>query len=164
MTNHFRDSENTRISHTDQARMPRMVACDAERRARVAEWIAKRQKTAAATLGSALLFIPAIANAQSESGELVNAADIDGVRSAEILDDGSARLVLDNGRILRITSQDFEAGASGEVLIGGQALEIVAEAAAGPAVAGGIGGGTLAAGAAVAGAAAIAADDGGGGG
>ncbi len=162
MTNDFRDTKNTCTDNNDQTQMPSMVANDADRRAHVAKWIAKRHKAAAATLGSAMLFVPAMANAQADTGDIVNAADIAGVRSAEILEDGSARLVLDGGRILRIASQDFVAGASGEILIEGQVLEIVTEAAAGAAAGGGISGGALAAGAGVAGAAAIAADDGGG--
>ncbi|RAI55076.1 hypothetical protein DOO74_07700, partial [Rhodobacteraceae bacterium AsT-22] len=147
MTTDFRDIENTENTRADgnhddnyQKQSSPMVSSEAERRAHIIKWIAKRQKTAAATFGSAMAVLPAMASAQAGAGELVNAADIAGVRSAEVLDDGSARLVLDDGRILRITSQDFVAGASGEVLVGGQALDLVTEAAA-AAVGGGAGGG-----------------------
>ena len=48
---------------TDASAKRVTVTSEAERRAHVAKWIARMQNTGAATLGTAMLFLPAVAGA-----------------------------------------------------------------------------------------------------
>jgi hypothetical protein len=108
-----------------------------------------------------MLFLPAVAGAQTAGEGLVTAAGIDGVQDVQLLDDGSARITLENGRVLKVSAEDVVIGASGEVQVSAQVADIVAESAAGCAGGGGAIG-AIAAGAA-AGVAGLAGAGGGGG-
>jgi hypothetical protein len=164
MNTHHPDNMTPVSATADVSEERVTVTSEAERRAHVAKWIARMQKTGAATLGSAMLFLPVVAGAQTTGDGLVNAAGIDGVRGVELLDDGNARITFDNGRVLNVSAGDVVVGDAGEVQVSAQVADILADAAAAPAA----GGGGGAAGAIVAGAAAgvagIAAAGGGGGG
>jgi len=163
MNTHHPDNMTPVSATADVSEERVTVTSEAERRAHVAKWIARMQKTGAATLGSAMLFLPVVAGAQTTGDGLVNAAGIDGVRGVELLDDGNARITFDNGRVLNVSAGDVVVGDAGEVQVSAQVADILADAAAAPAA----GGGGGAAGAIVAGAAAgvagIAAAGGGGG-
>ncbi|MGI3210089.1 Ig-like domain-containing protein [Roseovarius tibetensis] len=160
MTFHERDVDTPETVNQKESATRITVSSEAERRAHVAKWIARQHKTAAATIGSAMLFLPAVAGAQTAGDGLVTASGIDGVRDVQLLDDGSARITLENGRVLNVSADDVVVGASGEVQVSAQVADILAEAAA---TAGGGGGaaGAIAAGG-LAGAAGIAAASGGG--
>lgn len=138
------------------------VSTEAERRAHVGKWIARHHRTATATLGTAMLFLPVVAGAQTQGEGLVTAAAIDGVREVQLRADGSAQLTLDNGSVLNISAQDVVINAAGDVQVSAQVAEIVSDAAAGAAAGGGGGAGGVIAGAAAAGVAGLAGAGGGG--
>ncbi|MCC6000102.1 MAG: hypothetical protein JJU19_04460 [Pararhodobacter sp.] len=103
------------------------VGTHAERKAYVQEWIAKRQKVAAGSLiATAALVLPLVAEAQSGQG-FVDASTIAGVRSATILDDGSAQLVLNDGRTVMVGARDVRTGPDGSVQISNAAAELVVD-------------------------------------
>ncbi len=167
MTIHHRDIENTEATESGEDHAPAMVPSEAERRAYVSKWIAKRHKAAAAALGTAFLFLPAVAGAQTGAEGLVNAAGIAGVQDVELLSDGGARLTLENGRVLNVSAQDVVVTAAGEVMVTAQVAEIVVEVASVAAGAGagtGLGAGAAAGAVGVAGIAAAAGGGDGGGG
>ena len=80
MTSHRSDIDAIAFNANKDPSERLTVAIEAERRAHVAKWIARVQKTGAATLGTAMLFLPVVAGAQTAGDGLVNAAGIDGVR------------------------------------------------------------------------------------
>lgn len=103
------------------------VETQAERKAYVQNWIAKRQKAAAGgMIATAALVLPLIAEAQAADG-FVNASGIAGVRSATIMADGSAELVLADGRTVMVGARDVRTGPDGEVQISAQAAELVVD-------------------------------------
>ncbi|MFO7921460.1 MAG: Ig-like domain-containing protein, partial [Nioella sp.] len=166
MNTYDRDIATPASATRDDAPARVTVASEADRRAHVAKWIARHHKSAAATLGTAVLFLPAVAGAQTAGEGLVDAAGIDGVQDVQLLDDGSARVTLDNGQVLNVSADDVVIGDAGEVQVSDQVADILAEqAATSGGGGGGASGGAIAAGAAAAaGVAAVAASGGGGGG
>lgn len=138
-----------------------MGADPASRRAHVQKWIARNQRRLAAGLGSAVLMLPMLAQAQA--ADMVSALDISGVRSATVNPDGSANLTLTNGQVVKVAASSVQVAADGTIMISGAAAELVAEVVASVAAAGAAGGTAAAIGAAVAGAAGLAAAASGGG-
>ncbi len=101
------------------------VATQAERKAYVQKWIAKRQKLAAGgMITTAALVLPLVAEAQADQG-FVDASGIAGVRSASITADGSAQLVLTDGRMIMVGAADVRTGPDGSVQISSAAAEMV---------------------------------------
>jgi hypothetical protein len=142
---------------------PSRVATEADRRAYVRDWIARRlngKAVAATGLLSTVLSLPMVAAAQVAQ-QFVKAGGIDGVRDVQVMDDGSVQLQMSNGVTVSVPASDVQITGAGEVLVSDRVVEVAADvmAAAGG---GGLGAGVIAAGG-LAGAGAIAAAASGGG-
>ena len=97
----------------------------AARQAYVQKWIARNQRRLAAGLGSAVLMLPLLAQAQAQA--LVNALDIAGVNSVALNPDGSAQLTLSNGQQVQVGASSVQVAADGTIQISAAAAELVAE-------------------------------------
>lgn len=116
------------------------IETDADRTTYVREWIGRRlkvSKTAGAGFFGAVLTLPALAVAQVAEG-FVSASGLDGVRSVEVLDDGSGQIQMSNGTTIQVPAQDIQVAANGQVLVSPRIAEIAAEV-----MAAGAGGGAL---------------------
>ncbi|REC58214.1 Ig-like domain [Rhodosalinus sediminis] len=150
-------------------------ADDADRKAHIRRWIARRSRAAGragAGLLAPLLTLPALAAAQGREG-FVTASGIDGVEGVALQPDGSARLEMANGVDVSVPAADVRLGADGRVLVADRIVEVAAEVLAAEAVGtagagggaaggGGFGGGAIAAGGGLAAVAGGAAGGGGG--
>ncbi|MEM9739295.1 MAG: hypothetical protein AAF829_05450, partial [Pseudomonadota bacterium] len=68
------------------------------------------------------------AQAQSNDSGFVDAASIEGVAKVEMLDDGGARLTLDNGEVIEVPADQVSIQ-SGQVLVDAAAVQSAASAA-----------------------------------
>ncbi|MEM7176205.1 MAG: Ig-like domain-containing protein [Pseudomonadota bacterium] len=120
-------------------------------------------------LGSTLMALPALAQADPDEGAFQYVEAVPGVRSARLLGNGDAQLKLTNGQTVIVAAQDVQVQDSGVILIAEEAAQDIAQLgfqAAGAGAAAGAGGGIGGVGAALAGIglAGAAAGAGGGGG
>ncbi len=135
---------------------PSVVADQTARREHVRAWIARNSgRVAKGGLGSALLMLPVLAQAQAGGEQYVVAESLQGVTDAEMMADGNLHLTMSSGQTVVIAPEDFRVLENGSIAISPNAAEIVAEvAAAGGGM--GAGAGALAAGAGALGIAAAA--------
>ncbi len=139
---------------------PVRVPADTRGRADFLKQLAAKSAARLAAGGTALVLVLLSAEtAQAQSSE-VSLSTLDGVKSVEVLDDGSAAVTLENGSVMRLPAGSFTVS-GGEVLVPETVALQVSEAAAAGA---GVSGGTLAAVGGGVAAAGLAAGGGGGGG
>lgn len=118
----------------------------AERRAFVASWIARNQRSIAAGLGGSLLFLPVLGHAQALPAGFVDPSSIQGVANVVLGPEGVANITLSNGQLVVVGAQNVQV-VGGQVLITSAAAQGVAQAAAAAlglapgAIAGGLGAG-----------------------
>ncbi|MFB9150068.1 Ig-like domain-containing protein [Roseovarius ramblicola] len=139
------------------------MATDADRRAYVRDWIARRlngKAMAATGLLGTVLSLPMVAAAQAAQ-QFVRADGIAGVSDVQVMDDGSVQLQMSNGMTVSVPASDVRITDAGDVLVSDRIVEVAADVMA-AAEGGGLGGGAIAAG--LGGAAVAAAAAGGGGG
>ncbi|TKA94063.1 hypothetical protein FAZ78_24375, partial [Cereibacter changlensis] len=91
-------------------------ATAAERGAFLRDWIARNRMRLSLGLGSLVLVLPLAATAATEANH-VAVGEIEGVASARLLEDGSLRVTMKDGRVLKIAAEHLRIGPDGGIAV-----------------------------------------------
>jgi Ca2+-binding RTX toxin-like protein len=110
----------------------------AERGAFLRDWIARNRMRLSLGLGSLLLVLPLAATAATEARH-VAVGEIEGVASARLLEDGSLRVTMEDGRVLKIAAEHLRIGPDGGIAVSEAAVAALGGSADGAGMAEGAG-------------------------